>query len=51
MSVIENEIFYACRQELKKIDKAIELLKKHKYIIYKKNENTIRRPKKRAEIL
>lgn len=42
MSVIENEIFYFCREELKRIDKAKELLKKHKYIIYKRNENTIR---------
>lgn len=34
----ENEIFEEYRQQQKKVKKAIELLKKHGYIIYEKHE-------------
>ena len=34
----ENEIFEEFRIQQKEIDKAIELLKKHGYIIYEKQE-------------
>ena len=37
-NVIENSIFHAHREELKKIEEAKKLLKKNKYIIYKKNK-------------
>lgn len=35
-NAIENQVFHACRKRLKEIDKAKELLKENKYIVYKK---------------
>ncbi len=35
-NVIENTIFHEGREELKRIEKAVKLLKKHKYVIYER---------------
>jgi hypothetical protein len=35
---IENSIFHSVRQQMKKIEEAKQLLKKNKYIIYKRNK-------------
>ncbi len=35
-NVIENQIFYSCREKIKEIEIAKQLLKENNYIVYKK---------------
>ncbi len=37
-NVIENSIFHSCREEMKKIEAAIEILKINNYIVYEKKK-------------
>jgi hypothetical protein len=37
-NAIENSIFHSVRKQIKKIEKAKQLLKDNKYIIYKKKK-------------